>query len=219
MSTTGSDVEIPSEAAAVARRYHRLERASSSAMAVLVASVVGLAILFFPLLIGLLVALVVIAMFRIPLFRSSGKIQLTSNAAPATVVAEFESATPPVLVLQWGIADSIHPTPDGATYDFSYLFGLRSVSMETKISSVTPVDNGSATELTLDITTNGQPWATYRITIHEPETETVVDVELIPERRFGLRRLPQWLVASYYRTDALSAQGYKVVERDESFSL
>lgn len=101
MVATDSNVEISSEATAVAQRYHRLERAISGFMAHLIGGIGGAAILFLPLITGLLVALVVVAEFRTPLFRSSGTTKLASNADPAAVIADFENTTPPVLVFQW----------------------------------------------------------------------------------------------------------------------
>jgi hypothetical protein len=50
----------------------------------------------------------------------------------------------------------------------------------------------------LRVVENRNPWATYAVSIHERDTETVVDVEWSSDRRFALRRLPQWLVAKRY---------------------
>lgn len=212
-------VDVPSDAATVAQRYHRLERPVDGLVALLVAGVVGAAVFFLPLVTGLLVALVAVALVRVPVFRSDGTVRLGADAEPAAVKADFESPTPPPLALQWGVADSVRSTADGSTYEFSYLFGLRSVEMETELRSTATGGDESTADLELAVTEGGTPWATYSVTVRDRETETVVDVEWTSERRFGLRRLPQWLVAERYRTDALAAQGYRIVDRDASLSL
>ena len=219
MSSTGDRTDVPSEAAAVARRYQRLERPLVYAVAFLFAGVVGVAMLFLPLLVGLLVAALVAALMRVPIFRIEGTARLVSDADSETVRRDFESATPPVLPFQWGIADDIHTTADGATYDFSYLMGLRSASMTVEISSRAADGGDTNGDLELRVMENGNPWATYAVSICERDAETVVDIEWSSDRRFGLRRLPQWLVAERYRAEALTAQGFTVVEREASLSL
>jgi hypothetical protein len=218
VSSTSETIDVPADAAAVAQRYHRLERLASGGVALLVAGTVGAALLFLPLLAGVVVALTVVALLRVPVVRSSGTVRLVADGDPAAVEADFESATPPLLAFQWGIADDISRTTDGASYEFSSLFGLRSVSMETEVRSAAATDDSSS-GLELAVTEGEKPWANYAVTVDERETETVVNVEWTSERRFGLRRLPQWLVAERYRTKALTAQGYTVVDRDASLSL
>jgi hypothetical protein len=66
----------------------------------------------------------------------------------------------------------------------------------------------------MDITMGGQPWATYTATSTADADGTVVEVEYDSNRRFGLRRVPQQILAHRYRDDALNAQGYVVVERE-----
>ncbi|KAB1188595.1 MULTISPECIES: hypothetical protein [Haloferax] len=229
MPDSGPTVDAPADAAAVARRYQRLERPLSGVVSLLAVGVVAAALFFFPLFVGLLIAVAIVALLRIPFFQSSGTAHLASSAATETVVDEFESETPPPLAFQWGIADSIHSETDGAVYELSYLFGLRSVTVETEVQSrespesepakSEPADSEPATELTLAVTAGGQPWATYSFSIREGDAETHVDVEWESDRRFELRQLPQWFVTERYRDDVLSAQGYRVLERDASLSL
>ena len=69
------------------------------------------------------------------------------------------------------------------------------------------------------IVANGQPWATYTATISAENDHTVIDVEYTSNRRFGLRRIPQQFLAERYRDDALTVQGYTVVERDAYFGI
>jgi hypothetical protein len=57
------------------------------------------------------------------------------------------------------------------------------------------------------------------VSIQPVEGGTVVDVETTSDRRFGLRRLPQRVVATRLMPAALEAQGYQIVERDASLSI
>ncbi|SFS12942.1 hypothetical protein SAMN05216559_4164 [Halomicrobium zhouii] len=226
----GSDVDVPAEAASVARRYERIERPISWTVALLVGTVAAVALLTLPLVRGLLVAAAVLVAVRVPLFRSDGTARLVTDTDAAAVRADFESPCPPLLAFQWGIADAVRPTADGAEYELTYLFGTRSVTMETTVH--TPSSDGGLTdhaderdggevtdELELVVTAAGQPWATYAVSMEDRGDETVVDVSWQSERRFDLRHLPPWLVGNRYRPAALAAQGYTVVERDATLSL
>lgn len=122
-----------------------------------------------------------------------------------------------MLPFQWGIADGVAVTADGTRYDVSYLFGLRSVTMATAVQSIdTGADMDADTTLELTATANGKPWATYTIALHERDDETIVDIAWTADRRIGLRRLPQRLIADRYYPAALTAQGYRVFNRDVS---
>ena len=82
---------------------------------------------------------------------------------------------------------------------------------------------GSLARVRIEGTLDGEPWAAYSVAIRragdgEPG-ETVVDVELLPRRRFGLRSVPQALVTDAYYVDAFAVQGYEVVDRDVSFGV
>jgi len=72
-------------------------------------------------------------------------------------------------------------------------------------------------------TLDGEPWAAYSVAIRRAgdgeRGETVLDVELLPRRRFGLRSVPQALVTDAYYVDAFAVQGYEVVDRDVSFGI
>lgn len=219
MPSTPDSVDVPPEAVAVGRQYHRHERPVSYAFALLIVAIAVAAIVVFPFLTGLLVAGIVVALVRIPIVRGSGVVRLSTDADTATVQSAFRSATPPILAFQWGLADTIRASATAATYDLSYLFGLRSVSISTEVSSIAAEGSAMDAGLELTVTANGQPWATYQICIYAEDGGTIVDIEWTSDRRFGLRRLPQWLVAEHYRADALSAQGYIVAERDASLSL
>jgi hypothetical protein len=218
MPSATDGVDVPSDAAAAARRYRRLERPLSGAVALLVGAAVAASLVLLPVVQALLASLTVVALVRFPVFRSSGTAELVTEAPPEAVRDDFTGPTPPILAFQWGPADSVRSTPDGSRYDVSYLFGLRSVSTRTEVLGPSDSEE-SADELELVVTTGGRPWATYAVSILRSGDETRVDVEWTSDRRFGLRRLPQWLVAERYREAALRAQGYDVARRDASLSL
>jgi len=222
-STTDGRRPPDPDAAAVASRYRRLERPLSGAVALLVGVAAAVAMLSLPLLPGLGVAAAVILAARVPLFTSRGHTRLATDASPGAVREDFAGPTPPPLAFQWGIADAIRETAPGSTYEFSYLFGLRSTTMAVETHR-----DGNG-DVRLVVTAGGRPWATYEVGLVDgggsegaDEIEgggTTVDVTWASDRRFGLNRLPQWVVAERYRADALAAQGYTVVDREATLSL
>jgi len=198
---------------AVIRRYRRgtwlarlvlfLELAAVLVVAVLRLSLVGLLVVG----LGLLVAI------RVPLFVTGGTATLATDADPETVRAAFAGERPPPLVYQWAVADAVRPTEDGAAYDLDSLLGLRSVTMTVE---PTETDDG----VTLRVSLAGTEWARYDVTVEPaPEGGTRVTVASTAERRFALRRLPDWVVGTRYRDAALEAQGYAVRDRSQSLSL
>ena len=208
-------VDVPADAAAVAGRYHRLERLVSGGVALGIGLAGATAFLFLPPLWALvpIVALVVLA--RAPVFRSGGRARLRTDADPPSVRETFAGATPPPLALQWGIADDVRTVEGGVVYDLSYLFGLRTVELRVQAEVVENVTEPDRVELTA--TVDGQPWGTYTAWIEPVEGGTGITVEVQSDRKFGLRRIPQYLIVRRYRDAAIEAQGYEVVER--SFSL
>jgi len=105
------------------------------------------------------------------------------------------------------------------TYEFSYLFGLRSTEMTVETRSNAPDAGADDDTLELVVTAGGRSWATYTVSIQRGGDDTVIDVEWASDRRFGLRRLPQQFVADRYRADAFAVQGYRVADRETSLSL
>jgi hypothetical protein len=239
-----------SDVASAARRYHRAERAVSWLVAFVAVAVVLAAIDTLPLLPAAVVAVGIVTLARVPLVSRSGHTRLITDAEPAAVVAAFRSVTPPILAFQWAIADEVDPgsgdgdsddgrdsaggSPTRATYELSYLFGLRSVSMTLDVRSAEPANGGGAAAVgtrsatdasdvvdTLEVsaTAGGRPWGTYRVTIRAADPGTVVDVEMTTDRRFDLRSVPQALVAERYVEAVFSAQGYRVADRSVSWSV
>lgn len=70
-------------------------------------------------------------------------------------------------------------TEDGGSYEVSDLFGLRSGTMATEIRPL-PSDG----DFELAVTADGQPWATYTVSIHNSDGTTVVAIEWVSDRRF-----------------------------------
>lgn len=205
-------VAIPEAAAGIAQRYLRVERLVTWGVAATIGLVGGAAVVVLPLLWGVAVALGLLALARVPVFRSGGRARLRTDSDPEAVHNDFTGATPPPLALQWGIADDVCADDDGAEYDLSYLFGLRSVEMRVG------AEYASDDRLELTVTAEGRPWGTYTAEIDPVEGGTEVVVEIGSDRKFGLRRLPQYFVVRRYRDAALEAQGYEVQEREFSLS-
>lgn len=210
-------IDRPDEAVIVANQYLRLERPLSALVAILVVSIfVGVSVLS-SLVPAVIVGLGLIVAARLPVLQPTGRVRLrTSDDAP-TVREEFSGPIPPVLAFQWGLADEVRTDGTVATYTVSYLFGLRTVEMAVETQSDT-APNGESTVESVVMEAD-QPWGTYSSTIKPADDQTLVEVEYTSNRRFGLRRLPQQLVARRYRDKALAAQGYTVVERERHLGL
>jgi len=210
----------------IVRRYHRVERAGSWLLALSIAAVAVLLILSLPFLVGVIAALGLLVLVRLPLVRRQGETRLETDADPETVRADFESTAPPVLVFQWGLVDVDDVTVNGETaeYEISYLFGLRTVTMQVETIDRSASESASsgtnrANELELVVTVNGTEWAAYTIRIRGLEGHTVVDVVWTAEHRVDLRHLLQGVFARRYYSDALAALGYETRMRTGSWSL
>ncbi|AZQ14120.1 hypothetical protein [Halorubrum sp. PV6] len=212
-----NDTERPQEALDVAKQYLRRERPLSALVVALAVSVFSGTYLATSLLPAVVVAVILLVAARAPVLQSSGTIRLRTDADPETVVAEFTGPTPPVLALQWGVASEVTTEDDTAIYPVSYLFGLRSVEVAVDTHTDTTASGERLVES--EVTVNGQPWATYTSTIRSTNEQTTIEVAYLSNRRFGLRRIPQELLAKRYRDEVLTAQGYTVVERDAHFGL
>jgi hypothetical protein len=167
--SNADSVDIPSEVASVVRRYHRIERPVSWAMGLSVAAVVITALFSLPLIPALLVTIGLLALVRFPVLRSYGSITLEADADAETVRTDFESATPPSLAFQWGLANTIQSVSNGFVYEISYLFGFRSVNMAVEISSLPSSDDESNADFELAVTVNERPWGTYTVTLNEAD--------------------------------------------------
>ena len=211
------EIDRPQEALVVAKRYLRRERPLSALVVVLVVSVFLGTFLATSLLPALVVGALLVVIARAPVIQSHGTTCLQTDDEPDVVLDAFTGPTPPVLAFQWGIADDITAGENTVRYRTSYLFGLRSV--ESIVRSHTDTTQSGTRRVELDVTVNDQPWATYTATISTDDDQTRIDVEYRSNRRFGLRRIPQQIVAERYRDDALTAQGYSVVERDTNFGM
>jgi hypothetical protein len=198
----------------VARRYLRRERPLTAVVVLLAVSLFVGTYLVTSLLPAVLVAAVLLIGMRFPILRPSGTLRLRTDENVDAVIDEFTGPTPPVLALQWGMADEVSTEGGAARYSVSYLFGLRSVDVVVR-TEAEPTPDGDLV-VTSEVTVDDRPWATYVSTIRGDD-RTTVDVTYTADRRFGLRRVPQRLVANRYRDDVLSVQGYTVVDRDARF--
>ncbi|QSG12486.1 putative membrane protein [Halapricum desulfuricans] len=207
---SSSDTDRYRNAEPVATQYLRRERPLSTLLVVLAVSVFLGAYLTTSLVPAMGVAVVEVVVLRMPVLRTHGTARLSTDDDPDAVRAAFAGPRPPVLALQWGIADEVAAEDDTATYTISYLFGLRSTELAVRTRTAT-IDGGERVEL--EVTENGRPWGSYTATIRRDGDRTTVDIEYGSDRRTGLRRLPQTLVARRYRDEILEAQGYTVLER------
>ena len=212
-----SDVERPPGARAVAERYRRYERPLSALVAVAVVAAFLATYLTTSLVPAVGVFAGLLALVRVPIFRTRGTARLETDADADTVVDDFTGPTPPVLAFQWGIADAVVADDEAVTYRIPYLFGLRSVEVTVRARADAAPDGSRTVELA--VTANGDPWATYTVHVTPRDGRTAVEYEYVADRRFGLRRLPQRLVARRYRDETLAAQGYTVVERDDQYAI
>ncbi|AGB39364.1 hypothetical protein [Natronococcus occultus] len=214
MPSSSSDTDVPTAISALARRYRRFDRLLSIALAgvVVLASIVVVAAL--SLLPSVLVLVVLLSLLGVPVFSVSGTITLVTDEDADAVRRDFESTTPPVLAFQWASADEIRTTPNGTEYDFSSLFGLRSITMVTEADS-----DADRNVIELASQSGGREWGTYTVSIADDGESTRVDIELESDRRFELARLTQLVAASRYQDEILAEQGYTVRDRDRSVSI
>ena len=210
-------IERPREALSVAKRYLRRERLVSALVVTIVVSLFLGTYVTTSLFPAVMVAAVLVVVARAPILQSMGTAQLRTDDDPETVLDALTGPTPPVLALQWGVADEVTVGDGAPSYPTSYLFGLRSVTPTVRTQAETGSDGEHRVEIA--ITVNDNPWATYIATIRDADDQTIIDVEYTSNRRFGLRRVPQQLLAERYREAALMAQGYTVVKRDAHFGL
>lgn len=210
-------VDRPQESLAVARRYLRRERPLSALAGVLAVVVFLGTFVATSLVPAVLVGVLVIVVSRAPIIDARGTVRLRTDEDAESVVKSFTGPTPPILVFQWGIADEITTADGTVTYRISYLFGLRSVAVTVDARTVHAPDGDRRIEL--ELTVGGQPWSTYVVTVDTRNDRTVVEYEYTTDRRFGVRRIPQRIVAKRYRDEALAAQGYVVVDRDEQYGV
>jgi hypothetical protein len=191
-------------------RYRRFERAAAWGLTLSAALVAVLVYLSLPLVPGVAAAVLVLLALRVPVLRPSGSARLLSQADPEAVRAEFAGPTPPVLAFQWGVADSVRPTPDGAVYEVSSLFGL--LTSTVRVESHTAEDG----TVELEVIIGDRRTTTYAVDADAHRGGTAVDVRFETHRRFGLRRLPGLVVAGRFRSAVYDALGYTLLEDDRS---
>lgn len=212
-----TEIERSPDVLDVAQRYLRRERPLNYLLVVVVVTIFLGTYLATSLLPAVGVGALLLVVTRTPLFQSSGTVQLRTADDPDTVVEEFSGPTPPILAIQWGVADDVKMDAGAATYTISFLFGRRSVEMDVDTHTERTPDGAYLVESV--VTVNGQSWATYTSTIRSEDDRTSIDVEYASNRRVDLRSIPQYVVARRYRDEFLAVQGYTVVERDAHVDL
>jgi len=212
-----TDVERPRDVSAIAERYFRTQALATALLIVFVEGVILGTYLAISFLSAVVVGLLLIVVAWAPVFRTGRTFHLRTDDGPDAVVDALTGPVPPVLPLHWGMADEVDADGDAVAYRTSFLFGLRTATVTVRTRTGTAPDGSRRVEL--DLEENGDPWGTYTADVSGGGGRTEVDVEYASERRFGLRRLPQALVAGRYREEALDAQGYTVVERRRKVGL
>ncbi|ERG96028.1 hypothetical protein [Haloquadratum walsbyi] len=208
------------KASMVVTQYYRRSRVLTYLVGITVVGSVGASFALLSFYEWLLCGITVFVIFQSPVFTTDGHIALVTNKAPEAVSKEFQSPMPPILPFHWGLADQIEATDDGGHYVIRYLLGLQSIEMTVKCQ---PAPNDPA-DVKLIVTVGDSSWGNYHVNIDTTDTtdnymQTTVDITVETNRRFGLRRLPQQLIADKYRPTALEAQGYDIVSYDPDISL
>jgi len=215
MSTATESIERPANVSTVARRYWRVTGVLRVALILCLVAVVVLAAVTLPVAQLLGVGIAVILLIRVPVLKADRTITLTTEKSPSTVHQEFRSLTPPLLAVQWCLADEIRSTDTGGEYDLSSMLGIKTATLTVESRSVDTADD----RIELVVTTNGNPWSTYRVSTRSTDGGTEVTVSVIADRRFGIRRLPDWVAGRYYAPRLFAEQGYTVVDRSNTLSL
>jgi len=220
------DTAIPADVRNAARGYWR----RTLAFRVLVGFgyfVVSVAILLtLPYLPALAIIVVFLGTLAAPVFKSGGRIELTTDRDADAVRDDFTDGLPPVLGFQAALADDIRATETGVAYDLSSIFGLRSATMtvETKQFAASDADSDPNTtdsnaDLEIVVTVGDKPWGRYRVTTTERDGATAVTITMVPDRRFGVRRLPDFLFGRRYRSRLFDGQGYSLVADNTSLAV
>ncbi|WP_330632772.1 hypothetical protein [Halocatena halophila] len=212
-----NEIERPAEVIDLIDQFHGRERALSALFVLLVMAVYLVAYFSTPLLVSTGIAIVILLIVRTPIYQSYGSIKLQTPMTETAVIESFSGPTPPVLGFQWGVADAISIEDGTVNCETSYLFGVRSVIVA--IDATVDDTSDGKTRVTLDVTEDETPWGTYTCTITTDGEHAIVDIDYRSNRRFGLRRLPQQLLASRYRDAILETQGFAVVERESHVGL
>ena len=69
------------------------------------------------------------------------------------------------------------------------------------------------------VTVGDKPWGRYTVKTHERGGDTAVTITMRPDRRFGVRRLPDFVFGRRYRRQLFDGQGYTLVADDTSLSV
>jgi len=100
-------IERPEDGLRVAKQYLRRERLLSGLVIVVVVSLFLLTYVTTSLVPAILVAAVLVVIARAPILQSKGTVRLQTDTELEAVVDAFTGPTPPVLGLQWGVADEV----------------------------------------------------------------------------------------------------------------
>jgi len=100
-------IERPEDGLRVARRYLRRERLLSGRVIVTLVSLFLLTYVVTSLLPAAIVGVLLVVIARAPILQSKGTVQLRTDEDRETVIDSFTCPKPPILALQWGVADEV----------------------------------------------------------------------------------------------------------------
>lgn len=218
-SNESETVAVPSAVQTAARRYWRRTLALRGLLGVGYFGVSVAILLTLPYVPALAVIAVLLGTFAVPVFKNRGTIELTTHRSPDVVADDF-TRVPPVLGFQAALADNIRLTDVGTEYELSSALGLRSTTMRVETERV--ADRGEPeTDVAINVvvTVGDEPWGQYQITANERDGDTAVTIRMVPDRRFGVRRLPDFVFGRRYRSHLFAGQGYTLVADDTSLSV
>ena len=208
--------DLPPELSSVLRTYQRVELLLRGSIALFAAFLV-IGMYWLGSFVGaILIALGIAALLRIPLIEPCTETRLWTEQSPEDVHATFAGPRPPVLAIQWGLADAIaHEGPGETQYTFTPMFrrGTGTMIVTTTVHGAT----ASTGMCTIEAATTNHPWATLSIEWTEKEGGTIIDVIVHAERGFGLSYASQGIASYVLYDQILASQGLSITNRSVSF--
>ena len=217
-TVTTDNTDLPTAVHSAASRYWRRTLALRGVLGVGYSVITVVLVFTLPYILSLPTLVVLIGTLVAPVHKTGGVIELTTDRDADAVRDDFTTGIPPILGFQAALADDIRPAETGAEYDLSSVLGLRSKTMRVEAARVADTGDSDA-PIELTVTVGGDPWGRYQVTIAERDDETAVTITINPDRRFGVRRLPDFIFGRRYRRHLFEPQGYTLVTDDTSVSL
>lgn len=211
------NITIPSNVAGIGEVYHRNSRFITLVLAVCLVVLPSAVFIFprpliqWPVLFAILI-LVGRVLLRSPIYHRDVHIELETDKDVESVFDEFSGPLSPALTFTWAIAQSIDCEGESVEYEIPGQLGISSGSIKAS-STDSLCEDEKSQNLRIDLTSDGHPIWENNIQIKSGETKTNIQIDSVSKRRFGLIRLPQFLLTDRYFDQAMEAQGYDVIGR------